>query len=37
MRTYNTERTHMGKRCQGRTPMETFVAGKEVLKEKLIA
>jgi len=24
---YNTERTHQGKRCQGRTPMETFTDG----------
>lgn len=24
---YNTERTNQGKYCQGRTPMETFVAG----------
>jgi hypothetical protein len=24
---YNTERTHQGKRCQGRTPMETFIDG----------
>lgn len=29
---YNTERTH-----QGRTPMQTFIAGKEVAKEKMIA
>ena len=31
---YNHERTHQGKRCQGRTPMETFVQGKEVYAEK---
>lgn len=37
MRHYNTERTHQGKRCQGRTPMQTFVDGKEVLKQKWIA
>lgn len=34
---YNEQRTHSGKRCQGRTPMQTFVDGKEVLREKLIA
>ena len=34
---YNTERTHQGRICQGRTPMQTFIAGKEVAKEKMIA
>ena len=34
---YNTERTHQGKRCQGRTPMATFIDGKEVAKLKMIA
>ena len=34
---YNTERTHQGKKCCGRTPMETLVTGKEVRKEKFIA
>src|SRR5688572_7539742 len=34
---YNTDRTHQGRICQGRTPMQTFIAGKEVAKEKLIA
>lgn len=24
---YNRERTHQGKRCQGRTPMQTFIDG----------
>jgi len=24
---YNHERTHQGKRCQGRTPMATFIDG----------
>lgn len=42
MDTYNLERTHQGKRCQGRTPMETFLEGKKYfdaknLKEKLAA
>jgi hypothetical protein len=31
---YNRERTHQGKRCQGRTPMETFKEGKEIYAEK---
>lgn len=26
MRFYNEERTNQGKRCEGRTPMETFTA-----------
>ena len=33
---YNHERTHQGKMCCGRTPMETFVDGKKVWQEKLI-
>lgn len=31
---YNFERTHQGKRCQGRTPMETFLDGKRFFEEK---
>ena len=31
---YNTQRTHQGKMCCGRTPMETLVDGKQVWKEK---
>jgi transposase InsO family protein len=27
LKLYNTERTHQGKRCQGRTPKETFIDG----------
>lgn len=34
MQLYNTERTHQGKRCKGRTPMETFIEGKELFDEK---
>ena len=30
MEIYNTKRTNQGKRCQGRTPMETFTAGLEL-------
>ena len=33
---YNYERTHQGKMCNGRTPMETFVDGKKIWKEKVI-
>ena len=36
MNWYNEERTHQGKRCQGRTPMETFVEGKKLYNEKRI-
>jgi transposase InsO family protein len=31
---YNTKRTHQGKRCKGRTPMETFIEGKQIYNEK---
>ena len=31
---YNTKRTHQGKRCQGKTPMETFIEGKKLFDEK---
>jgi transposase InsO family protein len=34
MRKYNNERTHQGKRCKGRTPMETFLEGKKFFNEK---
>ena len=30
MKYYNCERTNQGKRCKGRTPMETFIEGKEL-------
>lgn len=33
---YNHERTHQGKMCCGRTPMETFIDGKRIWQEKLI-
>jgi transposase InsO family protein len=33
---YNTERTHQGKRCKGRTPMKTFTEGKQFYIEKNI-
>jgi len=31
---YNTERTHQGKRCLGRTPMETFSENLDLAREK---
>ena len=34
---YNNERTHQGKMCCGRTPMETLEDGKSIWKEKLVA
>lgn len=34
MKKYNHERTHQGKRCKGRTPMETFIEGKKLVIEK---
>lgn len=33
---YNNERTHQGKRCCGRTPMETLRDGKQIWKEKFV-
>ena len=31
---YNTERTHQGKMCCGRTPLETLIDGKTAWAEK---
>ncbi len=31
---YNNERTHQGKMCNGRTPMETLLDGKRIWAEK---
>ena len=36
MKYYNYERTHQGKMCCGRTPMETLEDGKKLWEEKLI-
>jgi len=33
---YNHQRTHQGKRCQGRTPMQTFLEAKPLAREKRI-
>ena len=32
---YNVERTHQGKMCCGRTPMQTLIAGKEAWHDKI--
>ena len=34
---YNTERTHQGKMCCGRTPMQTLEDGKQIWQEKFVA
>jgi transposase InsO family protein len=34
---YNTQRTHQGKMCCGRTPLATMLAGKEIWNEKVAA
>jgi transposase InsO family protein len=33
---YNTQRTHQGKVCCGRTPMETLIDGKKIWKAKFL-
>jgi len=33
---YNRERTHSGKYCYGKTPMETFLSAKRLAEEKMI-
>ena len=34
---YNNERTHQGKICQGRTPMQTLDDGKRIWRGKFVA
>jgi transposase InsO family protein len=34
---YNQERTHSGKHCYGKTPMQTFMDSKHIAKEKQIS
>jgi transposase InsO family protein len=34
---YNNERTHQGKMCCGRTPMQTLIDGKEAWRDKITA
>jgi transposase len=31
---YNNKRTHQGKRCEGKTPMQTFLDGLELVEQK---
>lgn len=33
---YNNERTHQGKRCKGRTPMQTLIDGKTIWQDKFV-
>ena len=33
---YNTERTHQGKMCCGRTPLETMIEGKQIWRKKFV-
>jgi len=33
---YNEKRPHSGKRCDGNTPMQTFLSGLKIAKEKMI-
>ncbi len=33
---YNNERTHQGKVCEGRTPLQTLIDGKTIWKEKFV-
>jgi len=37
MQKYNNRRTNQGKRCQGRTPMETFLDNLPLAKEKMLS
>lgn len=37
VRQYNDERTHTGKYCYGRTPMQTFVESLPLAKEKMLS
>ncbi len=34
---YNTQRTHQGVRCQGRTPLQTFLDSRQLARDKKIA
>jgi hypothetical protein len=35
MNKYNNQRPHQGKRCQGRTPMQTFMDNLPLAKDKM--
>ncbi len=34
---YNEERTHQGKRCKGKTPMQTFLDNLHLAREKILS
>ncbi len=36
VRQYNEERTHSGKYCYGKTPMQTFLDSIHIAKEKMV-
>ena len=36
LRIYNEERTHQGKHCNGRTPMQTLLEGTKIAMEKVV-
>jgi len=37
MEYYNNDRTHQGKKCCGRTPLDTLLDGKSIWAEKNLA
>jgi hypothetical protein len=37
LKLYNEERSHQGRWCYGKTPMQTFIDGIPLAKEKMIA
>ena len=37
VRDFNEQRPHQGRRCFGKTPMQTFVDAMPIAKEKMIA
>jgi hypothetical protein len=37
IREYNEQRPHQGRRCFGKTPMQTFLDAMSLAKEKMIA
>jgi hypothetical protein len=37
LKLYNTERTHQGRWCYGKTPMQTFIDSVALAKEKMLA
>ncbi|KIC73144.1 Integrase core domain protein [Neochlamydia sp. EPS4] len=36
MNEYNNERTHTGKHCFGKTPLQTFLDAKHLAQEKML-